>query len=340
MSNIGKKRKLTTAVSPETKRLTDVRKIVLRGAAKVTIEEDGRIETSDAVSVDHEEIDDVIVYTLTIESNEIVSGTSIDGNGGGRNIVRGSIRSGGSVRIGDDTSSMCVFGGIGSISGGVGTVINSGRGAGGGITVSNGRVSFDNGAIGVSFRNNTLHIEAPQSTRVQLNRQPIGTVQRLLDGENNKRTLAADCADADNDVSSCGYSLDLDTCRIDRIHLTGASTLRINTTRLFERVDLLDLHASGSAQLEMPRETSPSAPIEKLVASLSGASKAAFYGNRFEQVAVHASGAATISSLVALSSAQVRASGAAKIHISVYARETVDERTSGVAKVYITTLDG
>lgn len=314
-----KKRKIVALSSEmETKCFRNVKSIVMRGSAKILIAEDGRLIAVDSASLDFK----LIGETLTIATKAIDFG---------QNIVHGSIESGGSIRIGDDVNTIHCSGGIASVTGGVASVINTGRG-GGDISVWDGQVSFKNGAIRVSLSGDTLSIEAPQSTALKVNGQTVGTVQHLLaekDVQEPERIANVD--------PIRHYCIDLETSRLESVCMNGSSALQIYAERLFEQVELLEVRASGSTSLGLSKTFTLKIP--KLVATLSGSANMAFNDVRFEQVAVNSSNCSVVSSLVALRSAQVRASGASIVYISAYAREIVDEQASGAGVVHVKLLD-
>lgn len=319
--NNNKKRKITLA-SPTTAAaecFRNVKRLVLSGAAIVSIHEDGRLTALDPANLHCK----LFGETLTIGTRQ-----QIDCD---ENSVRGSIQSGGSVRIGDDVNTIHCSGGIASVTGGVASVINTGRG-GGDISVWDGQVSFKNGAIRVSLSGDTLSIEAPQSTALKVNGQTVGTAQHLLAEKDVQEP--EQIADVD---PIRWYCIDLETSRLESVCMNGSSALQIYAERLFEQVELLEVRASGSTSLGLSKTFTLKIP--KLVATLSGSANMAFNDVRFEQVAVNASGCSVVSSLVALRSAQVRASGASIVYISAYAREIVDEQARGAGVVHVKLLD-
>ena len=217
-------------------------------------------------------------------------------------------------------------GGIASVTGGSAAIINGG----GSMIISNGRTTFGRNCS-IERTNGALHIQLPSEETLYVNGKRFSVAQLMSDGGGLSSTTAGSTSARSTTAAAATTMYFLASTHLKQIEMCGSSSLQLHQ-KLLQASNSLHIKMSGSSKLTLPSCAKTFASVK---VATSGAAEIALGLNTFERVALHSSGASTIRSLVALHDADVQASGASHITLSVYAREIVRQTCTGVAKVQI-----
>jgi len=287
----------------------NIHSLVLRGEnVHITIEESGKIVCDNDTELHINEKAGV----LTIEDCASLQTSSIGSN---------------------------MFGHIANVSGGSPSVFNSTSIGMDEVCIeNNNKVVFRGRGVDVTMRDNTLLINAPESTMLKLNTQTLGRVKQVLGGDSI--VLAGACAETPQEKPPLReHFIALDSARIERVTMSGNSGLQFESDQAFGDSTVLHVKASGSAFFLMPRLRTKST-LQSLKVKSSGAASALLGDNQFRRVDLQASGASSICNVAALHGAKLLASGASAIRLSVFAKEIVQQHVSGCANISVVLLNG